>query len=151
MRTFRNWHKIVKNGWFSAKIHHKSGHEGKFRQLEEGTFREPSGRPPSIDNTCIPLSLGQTYSKLWNLPWWKSLSSYLILITKMNLNIRSKKCYQTIRREDDDVYYIFLQNFTSSLILQIAHCRKQNKNDDNQSYLMIQSIALGDYSTLQQI
>ena len=27
----RNWQKIVKNGWFSEKIHHKSGYGGKFR------------------------------------------------------------------------------------------------------------------------
>ena len=26
----RNWRKIVKNGWFPAKIHHKSGHDSKF-------------------------------------------------------------------------------------------------------------------------
>ena len=26
----RNWRKIVKNGRFSAKIHHKNGHDGKF-------------------------------------------------------------------------------------------------------------------------
>ena len=25
----RNWRKIVKNGWFSAKIHHKSGYDSK--------------------------------------------------------------------------------------------------------------------------
>ena len=25
----RNRRKIVKNGWFSAKIHHKSGYDGK--------------------------------------------------------------------------------------------------------------------------
>ena len=30
--------KIAKNGPFSAKIHQKSGYDGKFRQLEEGTF-----------------------------------------------------------------------------------------------------------------
>ena len=27
----RNWQKIVKNGWFSAKIHHKGGYDSKFR------------------------------------------------------------------------------------------------------------------------
>ena len=27
----RNWQKIVKNGWFSAKINHKSGYGGKCR------------------------------------------------------------------------------------------------------------------------
>ena len=27
----RNWRKIVKNGWFSAKIHHKSRYDSKFR------------------------------------------------------------------------------------------------------------------------
>ena len=27
----RNWRKMVKNGWFSAKIHHKSGYDGKLR------------------------------------------------------------------------------------------------------------------------
>ena len=27
----RNWQKIVKNGSLSAKIHHKSGYDGKFR------------------------------------------------------------------------------------------------------------------------
>ena len=27
---FRNWRRIVKNGWFSAKIHHNSGYSGKF-------------------------------------------------------------------------------------------------------------------------
>ena len=27
----RNWRKIVKNGWFSAKFHHKSGYVRKFR------------------------------------------------------------------------------------------------------------------------
>ena len=27
----RNWRKIAKNGWFSAKIHHKSGYDGNFR------------------------------------------------------------------------------------------------------------------------
>ena len=27
----RNWRKIAKNGPFSAKIHHKSGYESKFR------------------------------------------------------------------------------------------------------------------------
>ena len=27
----RNWRKIVKDGWFSAKIHHKSGYDSKFR------------------------------------------------------------------------------------------------------------------------
>ena len=26
----RNWRKIAKNGWFSAKIHHKSGYDGNF-------------------------------------------------------------------------------------------------------------------------
>ena len=26
-----NWRKIAKNGWFSAKIHHKSGYDGNFR------------------------------------------------------------------------------------------------------------------------
>ena len=25
----RNWRKIVNKGWFSAKIHHKSGYDGK--------------------------------------------------------------------------------------------------------------------------
>ena len=28
---FRTWRKIAKNGWFSAKIHHKSGSDRKFR------------------------------------------------------------------------------------------------------------------------
>ena len=27
----RNWPKMIKNGLFSAKIHHKSGHDCKFR------------------------------------------------------------------------------------------------------------------------
>ena len=27
----RNWRKIAKNGWFSAKVHHKSGYDRKFR------------------------------------------------------------------------------------------------------------------------
>ena len=27
----RNLQKIAKNGWFSAKIHHKSGYDSKFR------------------------------------------------------------------------------------------------------------------------
>ena len=27
----RNWRKIAKIGWFSAKIHHKSGYDRKFR------------------------------------------------------------------------------------------------------------------------
>ena len=27
----RNWRKITKNGLFSAKIHHKSGYDSKFR------------------------------------------------------------------------------------------------------------------------
>ena len=27
----RNWRRIVKNEWFSAKIAHKSGYDGKFR------------------------------------------------------------------------------------------------------------------------
>ena len=26
-----NWQKIVKNGWFSAKTHHKGGYDGKFQ------------------------------------------------------------------------------------------------------------------------
>ena len=30
-RLPRNWRNIVKNGWFSAKIHHKSEYSGKFR------------------------------------------------------------------------------------------------------------------------
>ena len=30
-RFSRNLRKIVKNGWFSAKIHHKSGYDSKFR------------------------------------------------------------------------------------------------------------------------
>ena len=34
----RNWRKIIKNGLFSAKIHHKSGYDSKFRELEEGTI-----------------------------------------------------------------------------------------------------------------
>ena len=27
----RNWRKMAKNGWFSAKIHHKSWYDSKFR------------------------------------------------------------------------------------------------------------------------
>ena len=27
----RNWRKIVKTGWLSAKFHHRSGYDGKFR------------------------------------------------------------------------------------------------------------------------
>ena len=27
----RNWRKIAKNGWFAAKIDHKSGYDSKFR------------------------------------------------------------------------------------------------------------------------
>ena len=27
----RNWRKIAKNVWFSAKIHHESGYDRKFR------------------------------------------------------------------------------------------------------------------------
>ena len=27
----RNWRKIDKDGWFSAKIYHKSGYDSKFR------------------------------------------------------------------------------------------------------------------------
>ena len=27
----RNWRKIAKNGWFSAKFNHKSGYDGNFR------------------------------------------------------------------------------------------------------------------------
>ena len=30
-RLSRNSHKIAKNGPFSAKVHHKSGHDSKFR------------------------------------------------------------------------------------------------------------------------
>ena len=37
--------KIAKNKYFYAKIHHK-GCEGKFGQLEEGSFLKPGGRPP---------------------------------------------------------------------------------------------------------
>ena len=28
---WRNWRNVAKNGLFSAKIHHKSGHDSKFR------------------------------------------------------------------------------------------------------------------------
>ena len=34
----RNWRKIAKNGSFSAKIHHKTGYNSRFRYLEESTF-----------------------------------------------------------------------------------------------------------------
>ena len=34
----KNWRKIAKNGSFSTKIHHKSGYDSKFWQLEAGTF-----------------------------------------------------------------------------------------------------------------
>ena len=30
-RLFRNWPEIAKNGSFSAKAHHKSGYDSKFR------------------------------------------------------------------------------------------------------------------------
>ena len=38
--------KMAKNGPFSAEIHHKSGYESKFRQLEEGTFLKTGRQTP---------------------------------------------------------------------------------------------------------
>ena len=42
----RNWRKIAKNGSFSAKVHHKSGYDSKFRKLEEGTFLKTGRQTP---------------------------------------------------------------------------------------------------------
>ena len=42
----RNWQKIVKNGYFSAKIHHKSGYDGNCRKLEEGSFLKTGRQIP---------------------------------------------------------------------------------------------------------
>ena len=47
----RNWLKIAKNELFSAKIHHKSGHDSKYRYLEEGTFLKTGQQtPPSASH-----------------------------------------------------------------------------------------------------
>ena len=43
------------NIWFSAKIHHKSGYEGKFRKLEEGTFLITGREIPVHPQVMYPL------------------------------------------------------------------------------------------------
>ena len=50
----RNWRKIAKNGWFSAKIHHKSGYDGNFRKLEEGTFLKTGRQTPVHPQVMYP-------------------------------------------------------------------------------------------------
>ena len=50
----RNWRKIVKNGWFSTNIHHKSGYSGKFQQLEEGTFLKTGWQTPIHPQIMYP-------------------------------------------------------------------------------------------------
>ena len=50
----RNWRKIAKNGWFSAKIHHKSGYDGNFRQLEEGAFLKAGRQTPIHPQVMYP-------------------------------------------------------------------------------------------------
>ena len=52
--VFRNWRKIVKNGWFSAKIHHKSGYNSNFRSLEEGTFLKTGRQTPVHPQVMYP-------------------------------------------------------------------------------------------------
>ena len=42
----RNWQKIVKNGWFSTKIHHKSWYDGNCWQLEKGSFAKTGRQTP---------------------------------------------------------------------------------------------------------
>ena len=42
----RNWRNIVQNGYFSAKIHHKSGYDSNRRKLEEGRFLKTGRQTP---------------------------------------------------------------------------------------------------------
>ena len=46
--------KNSKNGWFSAKIHHKSGYDRKFRFLEEGTFLKTGRQTPVHPQVMYP-------------------------------------------------------------------------------------------------
>ena len=57
----RSWRKIAKNWSFSAKIHHKSGYESMFRQLEEGTFLKTGLQTPVHPQVMYPpgLNLGR--------------------------------------------------------------------------------------------
>ena len=50
----RNWQKIAKNGSFSTKIHHKSGYDRNFRQLEEGTFLRTGRQTPVHPQVMYP-------------------------------------------------------------------------------------------------
>ena len=50
----KNWRKIAKNGWFSAKIHHESGYDGNFRQLEEGAFLKAGRQTPVHPQVMYP-------------------------------------------------------------------------------------------------
>ena len=54
----RTWRKIAKNGRFSAKIHHESGYDRKFRSLEEGTFLK-TGRQTPVNPQVMYLLLQQ--------------------------------------------------------------------------------------------
>ena len=50
----RNLRKLAKNGWFSAKIHHKSGYDGNFWQLEEGTVLKIGRQTPVHPQVMYP-------------------------------------------------------------------------------------------------
>ena len=67
--VFQKLAKFVKNGQFSAEIHHKSGYDGNYRKLEEGSFlkteREihpevmypPPGNFPGFISLFIPINM----------------------------------------------------------------------------------------------
>ena len=50
--------KNSKNGWFPAKIHHKSGYDRNFRSLEEGTFLKTGRQTPVHPQVMYPPPLG---------------------------------------------------------------------------------------------
>ena len=62
--------KIAKNGSFSAKIHHKSRYDSKFRKkVEESTFLK-TGRQISVHPQVMypsPPPVGETLRKIWPL------------------------------------------------------------------------------------
>ena len=56
-----NWRKMAKTGPFSPEIHHKSGYESKFRQLEEGTFLKTGRHTPVHPQVMYPPPPGASW------------------------------------------------------------------------------------------
>ena len=77
----RNWRKIVKNGWFSVKIHHKGGYDGKFWQREEGTFLRTGRQTPVHLHVMYPPWGLSTMSALFEAMLKFCTINYLLKVT----------------------------------------------------------------------